>query len=835
MPTVTPSVTPGPTDESLYLAYRDRNEATALRDLLERHWASTYRLAHAIVRDPGAAEDVAQETFVRVVAAARARKTLDPFTGWLRTVTVNEARMSLRSSRRREQHEEKAAARRPAEANDPGATIRAYTDGLEERVRLPLYLHFALGLTHKEVADVLGCPAGTASSRIRAGLEQVREGLVARGNDVALASVEASLVAWSGEVLARPVPVVPSPDAIVARAATKAVFVLPGKKIAFFALAAAIVGIGVAELVLPSFVGEPRTAPGSQGSGAQVAVRTAAETREPPATAAPTTTTAALAPEVGPSAIEVPVPPGDPPGLHLFRRGPDAGPKPVVNAAAPPPATAKRAVQVHGRVIGADGRAVEGARVVLDAAIPRSGGYRSTLARKMNMRARKALPDMGAVDREVQHARTTSTVLRQLTELARTESGIDGQFTLSAPGVPEDAKLFVRARLDRDSASAAGEKSLGVAASDDPVDAGDVTIVPLPSVSVVVACGGAAVESASVFFQDAGLEEATIGTDATGLARYATGAGSVVVTVTKPGFAAECMKVVLESDQRLQVDLVPSAPVSGTVSGPQGEPLAGVPVQAEDADAPANFLATARPLSAAVTDASGRYTLEGLAPGRSYTVVATPADASYLTGTVDVTPPSNDTSFTLARAGALVVSISLENAPATPDPRLTDWPGVEAEYLDATGKWVHSPGDRTVNGPVITFGRLQPGSYRVNAHALLFPAAVSATVAVTSGGEPAQTSLALTLGREVKGRVVGAQGAPLPQARVTRAASGLMMSLMVDETGTFDLRGMSMDPTEIVLGAPGYLDRKVTIVPGQTDLGDVMLTPAPAAPVEAPK
>ena len=161
-------------DEALYDAYRDRNDEAALRALVERHWPSVFRLARAIVRDAPAAEDVAQEALVRVVQAARAKKRLDPFAGSMRSVTVNEARMSLRSSIAA------SAGRRPARAPsgasplDPAATVREYTEGLDERVRLPLVLHYGLGLSHAEVGEAIGCPAGTASSRIRAGLEEVR-------------------------------------------------------------------------------------------------------------------------------------------------------------------------------------------------------------------------------------------------------------------------------------------------------------------------------------------------------------------------------------------------------------------------------------------------------------------------------------------------------------------------------------------------------------------------------------------------------------------------------------------------------------------------------------
>src|SRR5205823_4368658 len=50
-------------------------------------------------------------------------------------------------------------------------------------VRFAVILHFYEGRPHDEVAEVLGCPKGTAASRIRRGVERLRESLnvTARG------------------------------------------------------------------------------------------------------------------------------------------------------------------------------------------------------------------------------------------------------------------------------------------------------------------------------------------------------------------------------------------------------------------------------------------------------------------------------------------------------------------------------------------------------------------------------------------------------------------------------------------------------------------------------
>ena len=164
-------------DEALYLSFRDRTDERALDGLVARHWARSYRLALGLVRDPGAAEDVAQEAFVQVVVAARAGKELDPFGGWLTCVVLNGARKALRSTKRRAQHEDVARAARPEETTVTPSSLEDYAALLPDEIAAPVLLHYGLGLTQVETAAMLGCPTGTVASRLRSGLEKLRASL----------------------------------------------------------------------------------------------------------------------------------------------------------------------------------------------------------------------------------------------------------------------------------------------------------------------------------------------------------------------------------------------------------------------------------------------------------------------------------------------------------------------------------------------------------------------------------------------------------------------------------------------------------------------------------
>jgi RNA polymerase sigma-70 factor (ECF subfamily) len=59
--------------------------------------------------------------------------------------------------------------------------VGRHVQALPLDVRVAVVLHFYEGQTHDEVAEVVGCPKGTASSRIRRGLEKLKESLTSAG------------------------------------------------------------------------------------------------------------------------------------------------------------------------------------------------------------------------------------------------------------------------------------------------------------------------------------------------------------------------------------------------------------------------------------------------------------------------------------------------------------------------------------------------------------------------------------------------------------------------------------------------------------------------------
>lgn len=72
----------------------------ALNDLMERHAPGVFRFLVGLTGNPAEAEDLAQETFVRVFQARASYRLSLPFTTWLYTIAANLARNHFRWRKR---------------------------------------------------------------------------------------------------------------------------------------------------------------------------------------------------------------------------------------------------------------------------------------------------------------------------------------------------------------------------------------------------------------------------------------------------------------------------------------------------------------------------------------------------------------------------------------------------------------------------------------------------------------------------------------------------------------------------------------------------------------
>jgi RNA polymerase sigma-70 factor (ECF subfamily) len=183
-------------DEALMLRYRD-GEVRAFEVLLTRHRKPIYNFILRFVLDPAQAEDLMQETFLRVIKGTESYERQAKFTTWLYTIARNLCvDASRRGKHRRAQSldapldEEDGSATMLDRVADPkgtvdrkvigkelGERIQAAVDGLAEEQREVFVLREVLDLPFKEIAAIVGCPENTVKSRMRYALEKLREAL----------------------------------------------------------------------------------------------------------------------------------------------------------------------------------------------------------------------------------------------------------------------------------------------------------------------------------------------------------------------------------------------------------------------------------------------------------------------------------------------------------------------------------------------------------------------------------------------------------------------------------------------------------------------------------
>ncbi|MDQ2884270.1 MAG: sigma-70 family RNA polymerase sigma factor [Actinomycetota bacterium] len=166
-------------------------------DLVRVHERVVYSVALRLSSRPADAQDLAAEAFLRAYRALRGydaeRITSLRLRPWLFTVLRNAARNAARDAARRpapppgfepaEPHTSGPSVEEQVEQHDLGRRLGAVLAQLPEAQRLAVVLRHVVGLPTSEVAEVLGCPDGTAKSHISRGLHRLRVLLTEQPSD----------------------------------------------------------------------------------------------------------------------------------------------------------------------------------------------------------------------------------------------------------------------------------------------------------------------------------------------------------------------------------------------------------------------------------------------------------------------------------------------------------------------------------------------------------------------------------------------------------------------------------------------------------------------------
>lgn len=157
----------------------------ALCDLVERHYDSCWRYAYRMLGNRADAEDAAQETFLRAIAAIGEYKERAQFRQWLFTILVNQCRNSLVSRNRRERRfiptddlrpddPNLANSHQPPLADDELAAAMAT---LPDEQREAILLRFGEGMDYAQMSEASGVTQSALRMRVKRGIAKLRSTL----------------------------------------------------------------------------------------------------------------------------------------------------------------------------------------------------------------------------------------------------------------------------------------------------------------------------------------------------------------------------------------------------------------------------------------------------------------------------------------------------------------------------------------------------------------------------------------------------------------------------------------------------------------------------------
>ncbi len=181
-------------DDALIAAFCDAAEdgerQRCFSVLVERHGPMVLGACRRIAGNGTDAEDAAQAVFITLASKARSLRGHPTLGGWLHRVARNVAlrqREAAKNRSRYEGHQEAQTMTAPPDGLDERLlgelreTLDHALDGLAERYRVPLVLHYLEGHSQEEVARLLKLKEGTLASLLSRGRELLRHQLSRKG------------------------------------------------------------------------------------------------------------------------------------------------------------------------------------------------------------------------------------------------------------------------------------------------------------------------------------------------------------------------------------------------------------------------------------------------------------------------------------------------------------------------------------------------------------------------------------------------------------------------------------------------------------------------------
>ena len=159
-----------------------RGEASAWEHIYRRFERPVFTLALRLTGEREEAQDVLQDTMLKLFDRIGEFRAESPFWGWLRQIAVNEALMRLRRRGRQpltEDAEDEVLESHdtlPPQAADAALLARAL-QAMPDATRSVLWLYYVEGYRHEEIAQAFGKSVSFSKTQVLRGTHRLRERL----------------------------------------------------------------------------------------------------------------------------------------------------------------------------------------------------------------------------------------------------------------------------------------------------------------------------------------------------------------------------------------------------------------------------------------------------------------------------------------------------------------------------------------------------------------------------------------------------------------------------------------------------------------------------------
>lgn len=144
-----------------------------IREIYDRHVDTVYRVCYSFMKTAPEAEDMVQETFLRLISSGKTFENERHEKAWLIVTASNLCRDSLKHWWRRVETIDERIHGIPGEDTTENPVLDAVL-GLPEGYKTAVYMFYYEGYTTAEIAHYLRCPEATVRSRLSRARKQLK-------------------------------------------------------------------------------------------------------------------------------------------------------------------------------------------------------------------------------------------------------------------------------------------------------------------------------------------------------------------------------------------------------------------------------------------------------------------------------------------------------------------------------------------------------------------------------------------------------------------------------------------------------------------------------------